>query len=200
VSPRPYRKRARQEAVDETRLRIIAAARELLSDPAGVTSFTIDGVAARADVARMTVYYQFKSKRGVLEALFDDVAARGGMGNLREAFLQNEPAKALEAFVERFVRFYASERIIIRRANALAALDPEVDAAMRERIGWRKEALTELTRRLGIERNTRLVDTLVMLLGFESFDLLARGRRSIREITRILIDLANAAIEQALND
>ena len=32
----------------------------------------IDAVARQAGVARMTVYYQFESKKGLLEALLDD--------------------------------------------------------------------------------------------------------------------------------
>ena len=75
MSPRPYRLGQRQVAADETRARVLAAARDQLAKE---TSFSIDAVARRADVARMTVYYQFGSKRGLLEALFDLLAARGG--------------------------------------------------------------------------------------------------------------------------
>src|SRR5437588_67268 len=70
MSPRPYRLGQRQVAADETRSRIVKAAREQLEKEA---SFSLDAVARRADVARMTVYYQFGSRRGLLEALFDDL-------------------------------------------------------------------------------------------------------------------------------
>ena len=65
MSPRPYRLGQRQVAADETRSRILNAARSQLEEEA---SFSIDAVARRADVARMTVYYQFGSRRGLLEA------------------------------------------------------------------------------------------------------------------------------------
>src|SRR2546425_469397 len=68
MSPRPYRLGQRQVAADENRSRILNAAREQLEEEA---SFSIDAVARRADVARMTVYYQFGSRRGLLEALGD---------------------------------------------------------------------------------------------------------------------------------
>src|SRR5438034_816285 len=71
MSPRPYRLGQRQVAADETRSRILNAARAQLETEA---SFSIDAVARRADVARMTVYYQFGSRRGLLEALIDDLA------------------------------------------------------------------------------------------------------------------------------
>ena len=80
MSPRPYRLGQRQAATDETRARILAAARELLAASDGLTGFSIEAVARQADVARMTVYYQFGSKPGLLEALFDDLAARGQIG------------------------------------------------------------------------------------------------------------------------
>jgi AcrR family transcriptional regulator len=76
MSPRPYRLGQRQVLADETRSKILDAARAQLETEA---SFSIDAVARRADVARMTVYYQFGSKRGLLEALFDALAASGGL-------------------------------------------------------------------------------------------------------------------------
>src|ERR1700682_5686739 len=104
MSPRPYRLGQRQGAADETRAGILAAGRGPV--PAG-TSFSIDAVARRADVARMTVYYQFSSKRGLLEALFDALAARGGMQQLPSAFQKTDPAAALNRFIDVFARFWS---------------------------------------------------------------------------------------------
>src|SRR5262249_9711035 len=83
IAPPPYNLGQRQDASEETRRRIVAAARDLLADESGPPGFTVETVARRAGVARMTVYYQFRSKRGVLEALFDDLANRGLMPHLR---------------------------------------------------------------------------------------------------------------------
>lgn len=58
--PRPYQAGERRlAATAATRSKIINAARELLADPRS-TTFSIDAVAERADVARMTVYYQIQ--------------------------------------------------------------------------------------------------------------------------------------------
>src|SRR5579875_2767074 len=89
--PRPYRLGQRQAASAQTRARILAAARELLMVPDNFSGFSVDAVARQADVARMTVYYQFGSKIGLLEALSDDLAARGEMERLPEAFQQPDP-------------------------------------------------------------------------------------------------------------
>ena len=121
MSPRPYRLGQRRVAAEQTRTRVIAAARELLTASGGFTGFTIDAVAAQAGVARMTVYYQFGSKAGLLEALFDDLAARGGMDQLPAAFSRADPLDALAEFIALFCRFWASERLLIRRLQGLAA-------------------------------------------------------------------------------
>src|SRR5262249_56620917 len=96
---RPYRLGQRQTSVEQTRARIVAAARELLATPGGVSGFTVDAVAAQAGVARMTVYNQFGSKRGLLEALFDDLAARGLVAPLLPAFGRPEPPDALDQLI-----------------------------------------------------------------------------------------------------
>src|SRR5207248_3082979 len=77
MSPRPYRLGRRKPAAQRTRARVLRAARELLTARAGAEPFSVEAVARQARVARMTVYHQFGSRRGLLEALFDSFAAGG---------------------------------------------------------------------------------------------------------------------------
>src|SRR5207249_8419978 len=89
---RSYDARKRQEAAEDTRERVLEAARSLLmagKNPASVSS--IDAVARKAKVARMTVYNQFGSKAGLLEALFDSIALRGPFGKLPQAMQPPDP-------------------------------------------------------------------------------------------------------------
>ena len=86
MSPRPYRMERRRETADENRQRIINAARELLASREGSARFSVEEVARRAGVARMTGYYQFGSLRGLLEGLCDSLAIAGGMNQLADAF------------------------------------------------------------------------------------------------------------------
>src|SRR5579864_9089865 len=122
MSPRPYRLGQRQAATEQTRTRIITAARELLIASDGFSGFSIDAVARQADVARMTVYHQFGSKIGLLEALCDSLASYGGMEQLASAFRRPEPLDALDEYITVFCRFYDSERLLARRLHGLAAL------------------------------------------------------------------------------
>src|SRR2546427_3253240 len=121
MSPRPYRLGQRQVAADETRSRILNAARAQLETEA---SFSIDAVARRADVARMTVYYQFGSRRGLLEALFDDLAARGGIPQLPSAFQERDAMGGLDRLIEIFAHFWTSPRAVHRRLRAIPIRAP----------------------------------------------------------------------------
>jgi AcrR family transcriptional regulator len=201
MSPRAYRLGRRQEAAEETRARIIAAARELLSASGGVSAFTIDTVARQAGVARMTVYHQFGSKQGLCEALFDSLAASGGMRQLPHAFQQPDPLDALAEFITIFGRFWASERLVHRRLHGLAAIDPEFEPVLRARQSRRREGLRVLVGRLLKRRGRpsakaieRAVDVLYMLTSFEAFDTLASDARSPEEVTPVVQRLARAAL------
>jgi AcrR family transcriptional regulator len=119
MSARPYQMQRRQVAMDETRAKIIRAARTVLVSGA---PFSLDAVAREAGVARLTVYDRFGSREGLLEAIFDDLAESGGLTALPEAFTQADPVEALERFVAIFCGFYSAHRLLLRRLDALAVL------------------------------------------------------------------------------
>jgi AcrR family transcriptional regulator len=201
MSPRPYRLGQRQVLTDETRSKILEAARAQLETEA---SFSIDAVARRADVARMTVYYQFGSRRGLLEALFDSLAARGGLRGLPSAFQQTEPRVALDGLIDVFARFWSSDRLVLRRLRALAALDPELDELLRDRNEGRRQGLRVIVGRLEFDRDTRgkpaseLVDVLFALTSFENFDVLAGPERTPEQVAPLVKRAAAAIVGAAL--
>jgi AcrR family transcriptional regulator len=193
MSPRPYRLGQRRVAADETRARILAAARDQLAED---TSFSIDAIARRADVARMTVYYQFGSKRGLLEALFDALAARGGMQQLPSVFQQADPVVALNRFIDVFARFWSSDRVVLRRLRAMAALDPELDQVLQDRNEGRRNGLRVIVTRLPA-RSTHageIVDVLFALTSFENFDVLAGPDRTPDEVSPVIKRAAAAIV------
>ncbi len=197
MSPRPYRTPpARRLAADLTRQRILAAARELLARPTGVRDFSLQAVGDAAGVARMTVYYQFKSKGGLLEALFDWLAEAGGMHELPRAFQTADPRDALARFVRTFVTFWASDRLVLRRLRALAATDPELEPVFRARDERRRDGLRVLVRRLAAPRGdaAELVDVLHALTSFELFDDLSHGGRSPEAVAALILRLVDASL------
>ena len=199
MSPRPYRLGQRQVLADETRSKILDAARTQLETQ---SSFSIDAVARRADVARMTVYYQFGSKRGLLEALFDSLAARGGLRGLPSTFRQTDPRVALDGLIDVFARFWSSDRLVLRRLRAMAALDPELDEVLRERNEGRRQGLRVILSRLDSQgkatskATSDLIDVLFALTSFENFDVLAGPERTPDQVAP-LVKRAAAAIFRA---
>jgi AcrR family transcriptional regulator len=199
LSPRPYNLGKRQGQIDQGRQRIIDAARALLAESASYTAFTVDAVAKKADVARATIYYQFDSKTGVLEALCDALAVAGQMSELAAAFADADPAGALRGFIACFGRFWAVDRLVMRRLRALAALDPEVATVITARDQRRRDGLEVLVGRLSqagkiTVPTDQAVRILFALTSFETYDALAGPGQEITDATPDVLHLAEAAI------
>src|SRR5437660_8003053 len=199
MSPRAYRVGQRQATADQARARILAAARELLMARDGFNGFSIDAVAREADVARMTVYYQFGSKIGLLEALSDSLASQGGMEQLADAFRRPEPLDALNDYIAVFSRFWDADRLVMRRLRALAALDSDFEKVVRARDERRRAGLRVIVQRLSEKHGRPIpeafdetVDVLYTLLSFENFDTLAGPTRSLEEVAPVVQRLARA--------
>ena len=195
MSPRPYNLGKRREAIDQSRQQVLTAARSLLAEPGGA-AFTVDAVARRADVARATVYYQFGSKSGLLEAVCDHLADLGGMAGLPAAFTDPDPRHGLDVFVGCFGRFWAADRAATRRLRALAALDPEVGAVIEARDQRRRDGLAVLVSRLpgppaGQEHTIRV---LTALTSFELFDALAGPGQDLTTVVPDVLRLVEATL------
>ena len=202
MCPRPYRLGQRQIATEQTRARFLIAARELLLTSDAFSGFSIDAVARQADVARMTVYHQFGSKIGLLEALSDSLAAHGGMEQLANAFRRIDPLESLEEYIRVFSRFWQSDRLVTRRLRALSTLDPDFEQVVKARDERRREGLRVIVLRLvekygkpAPETIDETVNILFTLLSFETFDTLAGPTRSIEEVLPVVQRLARATIE-----
>jgi AcrR family transcriptional regulator len=201
LSPRAYQMGQRQAAIEVTRLRILAAARDLLAAER-FSEFTMEAVARKAEVTRLTVYYQFESRAGLLEALYNDIARRGEIHRLAEIFRRGgDPLRMLHEFIDVFARFWESDRNVIRRLHALGTIDPEIGEGLRARNERRRNAA-----RVVVESYcsvypplTRVqlpiaIDTLHMLTSFETYDALAGSARSRTEVIEIIRKLAYRAI------
>lgn len=199
MSPRPYRLGKREEVIGQGRRRILDAARDLLSEAAAYPGFTVDAVARRADVARATVYYQFGSKSGLLEAVCDDLAEAGGMADLARVFTSSAPQAAISGFITAFAGFWGADRVVMRRLRALAALDPDVGAVISARDQRRREGLAVLVSRppdrtgAGAEQTVQM---LYALTSFETFDALAGPDRDLADALPLVTRLAEAALSQ----
>ena len=192
MSPRPYRMARRRESTEENRGRIIASARDLIAGQDG-GKFSMEEVARRAGVARMTVYYQFGSLQGLLEALCDSLAIAGGMDRLAEAFQLADARDAIDRFIAVFAGFWESDRAVLRGLGALAALDPALAAVLEERYSWRRKGIGVLLQRhakqTGQPRRRAMeeaADLLYVLTSFSTYDTLASSGRPPARVTDLL--------------
>jgi AcrR family transcriptional regulator len=190
----------RTTSSEETRARILKAARGLAVEE-GFSSFTVQKVAERAGVSRLTVYYQFGSKSDLLEKLFDHLAARGRMDLLPEAFKEPDSLDALRKFIEVFCEFWASDLVGIMRLRSWAALEPGFEETGRGRDAWQRQGLEVLLRRIRDEYSlpagdsfANVLDLLHVLLSPESYEKLSRSGRSKEEISALLNKIAREII------
>ncbi|MGH8141708.1 MAG: TetR/AcrR family transcriptional regulator [Steroidobacteraceae bacterium] len=204
VGVRGYRMGRRQIQVDRTRAKLVAAARRILLKRGGLSAFGLDSVARQAGVTRLTVYHQFGSKVGLLEAVYDDLARRGRIAEqLGAAFQLPDPLAGLNAVVAAFISFWSSERLAIRRLRSMAVLDPSFKGAT-DRDERRLAAMRNALGRLAAARGQTLSDpdrcarVLAMLTSYESFDALAGAGRDVGRVLATIQGLVQAAVAMGL--
>jgi AcrR family transcriptional regulator len=202
MSPRPYRLGERESTIQQTRDRIVEAARALLTTSDGITSFTIEAVARQANVARMTIYYQFGSKIGLLEAICDTLADNGGITQLGSAFRLDDPDEMLAEYIRIFSQFWDSERLLSRRLRALASLDPEFELVIRARDERRRRGTGVLVQRLAQRAGrpapdaiNQAIELLFTLTSFETFDTLAGPARTCADVAPLVQRLTHLALD-----
>jgi AcrR family transcriptional regulator len=195
MCPRKYDLGRRRASAEATRTRILEAARGVLGGKGDPALFSMDGVAERAGVSRMTVYNQFHSEGGLLEALADSLANKGGMQHLRDAFQEPRPDEAVRRFVRTFVDFWASDRLLLRRLRAFGVLFPALYRQVRDRDEWRREAARNLVMKIGVRpegaefsAKNPAVDLLTSMTSFETFDAMCSEDRPPADVARILSD------------
>jgi AcrR family transcriptional regulator len=178
----------------------MAAARRLLMARQNAKELSLERVAQLAGVTRLTVYHQFRSKTGLLESVYDDLARRGRIAeNLASAFQRVAAEDCLDAVIRAFLEFWGAERVAIRRLRAMATLD-KTFAGVLDRDQRRLAVMREVLRRIAAGRAQPLLatewkaQTLSMLTSFETFDALAGRTPDTKPVFLILRTMALAVI------
>jgi AcrR family transcriptional regulator len=200
---RAYVSSVRTAAAAEKRDRVLDAAAKLLREDASIARFSLDSVAKAAGVTRLTVYNQFGSRRGLLEAVFDEIAREGGLHRIADAMTLADPREALDRLVEIFCGFWNRDPAVGRLHDAMAT-DPEFAEALLERNERRRNGLTVLVERIagkGGSRKARTdaVDTIFALTSYAMFAMLRPGR-SAEDACRLVQSACRAALEPLLVD
>lgn len=195
MSPRAYELGKRTAGVAKTRATILQATRQLLASSTSFAEVSVPAIARLADVSRDTVYRQFGSRSGLLEAVFDDSAERGGLGRLVDAVTAPQALDGLGQVVTVFCGYWSKDFAIHRALRALAGLDPDLSGSLLQRDGRRRTVLAILCGRLadedptvdrvGVAQRDRTVDLLQLLTGFEAYAQL-RSSREPDEVSDML--------------
>ena len=196
---KPYRSDLRDAAADVTRARIVKAARRLLTGGKDLPAFSLDAVAREAGVTRLTVYNQFESKRGLVEAVFDDIAERGGLFELRSVLADTDAMASLRGIVAVFCRFWASHDRALAKLAGMTKLDRDIAVSLKQRTERRRGVLTVSVKRLpGVREADDLVDILFALTSFETFEALSVRQRSAAAVEALIWRLVEDSVRSHL--
>ena len=199
---RPYRLGRREEAARQTREKILRAAADLLAG-AGIRGLTMEAVARKAAVSRVTVYDHFQHKAGLLEALAWWSFAQHDIDRVRRARLQENVRAALVDFVRENARFFHSVgpqgHAILKAMSA----DPDAAAVFEATyINARRAAIRELVERLDnaheltpIWSPERAVDALMVITSLEAFETVTEhGHLDLDEAAEVLARMASVLL------
>lgn len=186
MTPRPYDAPERRRAADAGRERILEAAREVLNFD-DLKSFSLDVVAARAGVTRMTVYNQFGSKGGLLGEVFDTLIERDAFSKMPAVFQEPDVGEAFDQLIAILGRFYTDNQALMARMAAAATSDPDLLEVIRAKNMRRRRAVETLVQRIPdghapAVAPSELVNTLDVLLNFATFSGIAGPSRTPKAV------------------
>ena len=155
-------------------------------------------------MARRTLYQIFGSRRGLFEALEQDLLLRGGFGEVQDAFNRHTDARGiLELMLPAGVRMQTREECILRALYLHALIDPESATLTHRldegRIGGMRH-LAQLLMEQGYVRpgltQAEVGDLLALLTDFATYDQLkTKAGLAPDEIARRLQILASSLLK-----
>jgi AcrR family transcriptional regulator len=145
LPPRSYVSAKRDAAAAEKRQHVLDAAARLLDGGPGMVS--MDAVAKAAGLTRLTVYKQFGSRRGLLEAVFDENARRGGIMRMAEAMQAVDPREGIDRAIDVLCEFWGNHMFFAQLHDA-AATDPEFAEVIAQRNARRRMVFDTLLGRM----------------------------------------------------
>ena len=181
MDKRRYVQKARASSSEETKQRILIAARESLQrGPLG--ALKVEEVARDAGVSRSTVYLLYGSRAGLIESLCRQVAQESGFDRLAQAFALPDAREALISAQRMAIEMYARMPDVSRALYVLRTVDPDAVGAVDELESGRRWGQADLARRLSEQGYLRdgvsvkeATDILIILSSFTSFDELYGG-------------------------
>lgn len=181
MDKRRYVQTKRAEASDDTRRRILDAARATV-ERGPVGALKVDEVARRAGVSRSTVYLLYGSRSGLFDALARHLRDEAGFDTLVAASRLPDALENLRASQRAAVAMYATMPDLARALFTLSAIDPDAVAAVSAMEDGRRPGMTRLAQALDAGGYLRpglsveeATDLLTVITSFQAFDELFHG-------------------------
>jgi AcrR family transcriptional regulator len=165
----------RQRQADETKQRMLAAARALFTER-GYAGTTIEAIAEAAGVSPKTVMAAFGSKRAMLAELVDPASPGSRFQEmLARLRAESDPARRIALVAELTCRVYEAsvdDLELLRGASAVAPELAEIAAGVEDRRWHQQERLVTFLRTAGaLRQGTSPEEATDQLWALGSFDL-----------------------------
>lgn len=185
----------RAEQAAATRAGILAAVHALHREGA-FRDATMDTIASRAGVTRVTLYRAFGSKRELLAAMAWDLLARARLDRVDEAHTEKDPRAAvrevLRANCELFAGLGDAMPVALELVRSDAAMSDLVAATYHGRRHRSMEALAGRLVRAEASRpgwtTGQITDALLVLSSYEAYETLVQHRRATPDEAAALLD------------
>lgn len=176
-----------------TRAAIMAAVEELLIE-GSFHEATVEEVAARAGVARATLYQHFGSRNGLVDSICDTLEAKPSLQAIRQAARLDDPVAALREAMRAITRFWAENEPLHRYSYGIIGVDPAAKAFVDRQTADRREVLRSILDRLPKVGRADLelaVAALLVLTSFPTFEeLTVNGGLSEAATASLLVTMA----------
>ena len=174
VSEQPRRRTLRDEQKENTRQKLLAAARHLFSEK-GYGATTIDDIVEEAGASRGTYYLYFKNKGEIVTELTEEYTA-ATEALLPALVVLGDPSRThLRTWLSKYVDLVVTHQVTIRASMQAEGGAPEMRAANDRRMTTFRDHLaqwlTDVRKQQGLraERDAIHVRTTALLLQLERF-------------------------------
>jgi AcrR family transcriptional regulator len=200
MSTRPYRLGRRAETAAATRQRILRAG-WIEIELRGYRPASIEAIAARAEVTRVTVYRHFASRGDLLEAIAWDRIGRVRLERLDAARAHPDVVEATRLFLHENCLFFGEVGGILRAMIDVEREEPELAAVLALTYrGRRLESIRHLAERIAASDQvapgwtaSEIADALAILTGIETFEALTtRPPRTPESAADLLFSMSRA--------
>jgi AcrR family transcriptional regulator len=199
---RPYRQGRRADGVAATRERILEAGWAAV-ERAGYRPASVDAIAERAGVTRVTVYRHFPSRGQLLEAIAWHRISKAQIDRLDAARSHADVREATRQFLLENCMLFNETGTILRAMLDVEREEPELAAVLDVTYrGRRVQSVRELAQRIVDSPYAvagwsvdAVADSLAVLTAMETYETLTiQSGRSLEEVADLLLKIATAFV------